>query len=468
MRNQFKTTLSAGAPDKLIHVYGPTENTTFSTAFEVRQVLANDETIPIGRAIRGRRAVVVDQNLIRVSAGEVGELMLAGIGLARGYRNSPEQTDERFVMVSQDISADGLAYRTGDKVLVRQDGELEFVGRLDRQIKLRGHRIEPPEIELAINSFPPIAVCHVTVQRGALTAYVSPHGHVAQEMSDAYLVAQLAEWLAQRLPAYLCPSRIIAVKRLPLNANGKLDLVMLERLSRQADSDHSEASQLPLVSPELDKIQRIWQELIGSRPAPTDRFFDVGGDSIKAIRLAAALEEVFAAKISAREIFAHQTPISQLRLITLGDQPIESVANDIKAASQLPKVFAIHGYWSQCAELMREHCDLTTLAPLGYDGRRIPISLQLMAQVSADKIEAIQPQGPYHLIGYSSGGALAFELAHELLGRGHEVSRLVLLDPTPLRAKPFPTVGAFNDTKRWWKRCDQQLGERGSRSLCLV
>lgn len=285
---------------RLIAVYGPTENTTFSTWHEVVAPRA-DEPIPIGRPIAHSTAYVLDERLERVPPGVEGELCVGGDGVARGYVNQPALSAARFV--PDPFSPDPAArlYRTGDRASSRPDGVLEFHGRADDQVKIRGHRVEPGEIETVLRARDDVhAAVVVAAERmgdKALFAYVVPApGRVLSERV-------VREHLAQRLPAYMLPQYVEIRSALPAQPSGKVDRAALAR--NAANRVPSPAGRG--VSPAQREVAESWRAVLGSEPGPDENFFDAGGDSLALLRLYERLQRSFGASFGVTELFAHTT-----------------------------------------------------------------------------------------------------------------------------------------------------------------
>ncbi len=209
-------------PRQLLHVYGPTENTTFSTWHEVLNVSEDARTIPIGKPVSNSQCYILDEHLNPVPIGVPGELYLVGDGLARGYWNQPGLTAQKFVPNPFQSGAGSRLYRTGDLARWLPDGAIEFIGRLDQQVKIRGFRIEPGEIESTLARHPGVRDCTVRAYtRGAddrkLAAYYVPGGKPAPTGPE------LRRFLKERLPDYMIPAAFIRLDALPLTPNGKVD-----------------------------------------------------------------------------------------------------------------------------------------------------------------------------------------------------------------------------------------------------
>ncbi len=271
--------LAAGRPRRLLHVYGPTENTTFSTWYRVAAVEESAATVPIGRPIANTRARLLDGRLQPVPPGVVGELFLGGAGLARGYLNRAELTAELFVVSS--AWPGELLYRTGDLARLLPDGNLEFRGRRDQQVKLRGFRIELSEIELALTSLPEIADAAVVLREDlpggrGLVAWVVPR--TAAGPSDLTPSA-LRGALQQKLPAHMLPAHFATVAALPLTPNGKVDRRGLERAPLPAGAGLAEAGTAPRT-PVEELLCGLFAAVLESPPPTIEAdFFAMGGHS---------------------------------------------------------------------------------------------------------------------------------------------------------------------------------------------
>lgn len=271
--------LERGAPQRLLHVYGPTETTTFATWQRVTAIQPG-ATVPIGLPIANTTAYVVDRDLRLQPLGAEGELLLGGDGVALGYLNQPELSAERFI--ANPFAAGETLYRTGDIVRRRLDGSIEFIGRRDHQIKLRGFRIELGEIESALRDFPQVDAALVTVysEEGSanrkLVAYL---GMAATPGATTDL--ELRKFLKRRLPDYMIPSSFVILERLPLTANGKVDRAALPKPSR-AGTGFGKAFIAPVGELE-NQLAQIWASVLGiAGVGRNDSFFELGGHSLSA------------------------------------------------------------------------------------------------------------------------------------------------------------------------------------------
>lgn len=284
---------------RLVNAYGPTEASIFVSAY----ACTGDElSPPIGKALPGTRMLVLDEAMEPAPTGVPGEIYIGGTGLARGYLQQPALTAERFVPDPFGAPGDRL-YRTGDLGRRRADGHVEFLGRIDRQVKVRGVRIELSEVELALRRHPAFtrAIARIRHRDGAaelVVYYVPPPG------AGRPTLGETRTFLRQYLPASMCPTQIVALDRFPATANGKLD--------ERALPDPWESRPVADTAQVTDAQQRvaaIWAEVLGrSEPlAPDDSFFDLGGHSLMAARLAQVLRDRLGVHVPLRLVFEHPT-----------------------------------------------------------------------------------------------------------------------------------------------------------------
>ncbi|MFJ9690627.1 amino acid adenylation domain-containing protein [Kitasatospora sp. NPDC101183] len=308
---------------RLVNTYGPTEATVIVTAAELASGDAGRRP-SLGRPLPGVRLHVLDERGALLPRGSEGELHIGGSGLARGYLGRPDLTAAAFV---PDPYAGGTMYRTGDRARWRTDGALEFLGRADAQVKLRGHRIEPAEIESALTAHPAVAQAAVLVRDGRrLLAYAVPGPGAPQP-----LAAELREHLALRLPAYMVPESVLVLPRLPLTANGKPDLAALP--------DPGPAGGPEYVAPRTDAEQlvvELWREVLGvEKVGVFDDFLALGGDSLLVTRVAARIRAGIGLEVPIRDVFESSTPAAlAARIEALLIAEIDALTED-EAAGRL-------------------------------------------------------------------------------------------------------------------------------------
>ncbi|NND90000.1 MAG: amino acid adenylation domain-containing protein, partial [Granulosicoccus sp.] len=283
---------------QIINAYGPTENTTFSCCHAITEVPKAGQSIPIGRPIAHTQVYLLDSRQLLVPCGVVGELYVGGAGLARQYLNQPKLSAERFI---DNPFAPGRLYRTGDQARWREDGTIEFLGRLDTQVKHNGFRIELSEIEAVLKSHPSVSDC-VVVASGqgndkVLVAYV-----VAQEAPGS---ARLRHYLGERLPHYMVPSLYVPLDAIPLTSIGKVDRRALPAPDRNA---RAASESRELETEDAQALAAIWSTLLGvQRVGPDDNFFELGGHSLLAIQVLSRIREAFSVEIPLKWLFESPT-----------------------------------------------------------------------------------------------------------------------------------------------------------------
>ncbi|MCA6092028.1 amino acid adenylation domain-containing protein [Streptomyces sp. SCA3-4] len=292
-------TLRAAHPAlRVINGYGPTENTTFTTTHEVRP----DEpgAIPIGRPLAGTTVLVLDEQREPVPVGEPGELYTGGSGLARGYLGNPQLTEERFVTIDGE-----RYYRTGDRVSLDAEGLVHFHGRIDDQVKIRGHRVEVKEVEAVLMACPGVLDACVVVASDEAGKHLLGYAVLA----DGVRAHDVDAALAERLPDYLRPERLVVLERLPLNANGKVDKAALPAPgpAGPASADAPDRDHLPAGQRELAGLWDAVLRLKGRGLGPDDDFFALGGNSLAVGALIGRLAVRDGVQLSFSEVFEHRT-----------------------------------------------------------------------------------------------------------------------------------------------------------------
>ncbi|MFV8133049.1 amino acid adenylation domain-containing protein [Streptomyces syringium] len=414
---------------ELHNLYGPTE-----AAVDVTSWRCHDDgtgVVPIGRPIANMRVHVLDRHLAEVPLGVTGELYLEGVGLALGYHGQPELTAERFI---EHTGRDGVArrlYRTGDLARHRPGGELEYAGRTDHQLKIRGFRVEPGEIEAVLADDDAVRECAVLPRGDRLVGYVvAAGGHRPS-------AAGLAEAARRRLPEYMVPGAWVLLDALPLTANGKLD-----RAALPAPEDTDVRGGRPAAPPrdELEsRLLGIWERLLESGPLGIhDDFFAAGGHSIAALRLITRINEEFGERLGVGTVLENATVAQQADLLrdTHRAAPDEGVVR-IQRGGEQPPLFLLHpigGHvfcYRALATALGPDRPVYGLTAPGLAEGDAPATARTVEELAARHLQAlrrVRPTGPYHLAGWSFGGLLAFEMAARLRADGEQVATLALLD----------------------------------------
>ena len=405
--------------------YGPTEGSVCAT---IAKYTSFEEKITIGRPIPNVQVYILDSHLQPVSIGVPGELHIGGAGLARGYLDRPDLTAEKFIEVNL-LGKIERIYKTGDLAKWQNDGNIEFLGRIDHQIKLRGFRIELGEIEAVLLKHPAIKEVivnlHKTENNQQLVAYVT--GELIDDLSQ-----QLKQHLKTHLPDYMIPSQIIRLDEFPLTPNGKID--------RQALPHPNHESQSLYEAPRNNieqQLTEIWSLIVECEKISIhDNFFDLGGHSILAIKLLNEIQKNFNQELSLTSLFQNPT-IAQLaqQLSQFEVQPSISDLLVLQPSGQKISIFCVAGsnghafYFRDFAMNFADEHPVYGLETPGRDGSHsLPISVEDHASSLIKTLQQKQPKGPYILIGYSSGCSVALEMAFQLEQQGEIISLLGIFD----------------------------------------
>ncbi|MFJ7205935.1 amino acid adenylation domain-containing protein [Streptomyces sp. NPDC098789] len=429
--------LDACPDTEVVHLYGPTEATVYATRYSMRSPHRVGQAVPIGRPVDNMRSHVLDEWLRPVLPGVPGELYLAGTGVARGYVGRPALTSERFVADPFDPTG-GRMYRTGDLVRWNADGQIEFVGRADNQVKIRGLRIELGEIEAALHAHPDVAQVVVVVredQPGSrqLVAYT-----VATAGSGPLDPAALKKTVGLTLPEFMVPAAFVTLDALPLTPNGKVD-----RKQLPAPEFGGKADGRGPRNPREEVLCQVFAEILKvAQVGIDDNFFELGGDSIVSIQLVSRIQAIFGVELSNQATFQAPTVAEMAELVGAGEAEPGSgfeVILPLRTGGDKHPLFFLHpvgGVGWMYSGLMRHiHRDypLYAVQARGLAGEEeLPSSVAEMAQDYLEQIRTVQPKGPYHLVGWSMGALLAHEIAVLLQQQGEEVGLLANLDQPPM------------------------------------
>ncbi|MDI5967960.1 amino acid adenylation domain-containing protein [Streptomyces sp. SL13] len=424
---------------RMINAYGPTEATVAATTSD--PLVPAPTAPPIGRPVSNTQVYVLDEALGPVPPRVPGELYIAGDGLARGYLDRPGPTAERFV-ANPFGPAGSRLYRTGDLVAWRADGTLEFLTRTDDQVKIRGFRVEPGEIEAVL-------AAHPAVGRVAVVARDDPHGHrrlvayvvAADGAGEAAAPAALRGYAAETLPRHMVPAAVVLLDAMPLTSNGKLDRKALP----EPDLTASPVRRAPRDGRE-EVLCGLFAEVLGlPEVGIDDNFFDIGGHSLLVVDLAARVRAATGAAVTIRTLFDAPTVAGLAARLERGGDDGESldVLLPIRSAGERPPLFCVHPGmgigWPFSGLLRAVEADRPLYAVQArglLDTDDLPGTAEELVDDYVDRIRSVQPQGPYHLLGWSFGGAVAQAMAARLQAQGDQVALLCLLDSYPLDVNP--------------------------------
>jgi amino acid adenylation domain-containing protein len=420
----------------IYNMYGPTETTIWSALRKVDETDADAAIVSIGRPIANTQLYLLDEALQPVPVGVSGELYIGGAGVARGYLGRAELTAERFVPDAFSAEAGSRLYRTGDVARYLRNGNVEYLGRADHQVKVRGFRIELGEIEAALRS-----------QRGVKDAAVMVDGtgearrllgYVIAEPRESIDVNTVRQELRQTLPDYMVPSLIQVLAAWPLTPNGKLD-----RKALPAPDFVSASTYRAPRTPREEVLCSLFSEVLGlERVGIDDNFFELGGHSLMAARLVSRLRSAFGVELGVRSLFDAPTVADLNELI---DRPIRmdpfTIVLPMRSSGDGSPLFFIHpasGFSSVYSAFIRfidaRHPIYGLQARGLSEDAAFHDSVEEMAYEYLNQIRAIQSHGPYHLLGWSFGGLVAQAIASLAQKEGEEVRLLALLDAVPARS----------------------------------
>jgi amino acid adenylation domain-containing protein len=430
---------------RLLNVYGPTEATVLITAQPLTAPPVRP--IPLGAPIANARVYVLDAMRNPVPIGVPGEIYTGGDGVARGYLNQPARTAEVFVTDPFDGRDGATMYRTGDLARWRADGTLDFLGRVDHQVKIRGIRVELGEIEAALTD-------HPDVREAVVIAAAAPDG---EKQLIAYVVARIAAappdagallaYLTRRLPSQCIPAFIVMLDALPVTPTGKFDRKALP-------APHPSVSAVRARRPahtaaEIAVAAHMAEVLNLDDIGCDDDFYAFGGDSLRAMRLIARLRATFQVDLSIRDLLAAPR-VGDLTaaIVALGrttDGSARSNLTALRTSGASTPLFFLHGdlagggrYCDELARQLGEDRPVYVIAPHGVPAGTMPPSVKTMARDNVAAIRAIAPNGPVLLGGFCNGGVVAYEIATQLVRAGVAVEGVVLVDAVNVNPQPIP------------------------------
>jgi len=434
---------------RLINAYGPTETTITSTAFEIKaQPSASGplRNIPIGRPLENEMVYILDGYGKPVPVGMPGELHISGAGVAMGYLNRPELTQEKFV---QDPFNPGFRmYKTGDLARWLPAGNIEYSGRIDQQVKVRGFRIECGEIESVLKEQETIenalVIAETIKESTQLIAFLVPAapGSPPEHPID---IGQLKKALQAKLPDYMIPSAFVSLDKIPLTPGGKIDRKALTK--QNIEPTESRAYMAPETETEKE-LSKIWEKVLGVQPIGIkDNFFDLGGHSLLSVRLMAEIHKKFGKDLPISTLFQAPNIGEQGNML---DMEIEKAHEpwtplvSIKPEGNKTPFFCVHPVggnvlsYNELANQFGNQYPFYGLQSPGLNGADHPGSIEGLASIYIEAIRKIQHHGPYQLGGWSMGGLIAYEMAQQLEQAGEEIGLVALIESyIPQAVKSF-------------------------------
>ena len=422
------------------NMYGPTETTVWSSATRVEQ---GSGPLRIGSPIANTQFYVLDARRGLAPTGVAGELYIGGVGLAKGYWKQPELTAEKFI---ENPFGSGRLYATGDLARRHDNGALELLGRADLQVKVRGYRIELAEIEAGLEGHPRVKEAVVVQQRWESTGVTRLAAYVAADTSSTgaagVLVAELKQQLSAALPDYMLPNAFVVLPALPRNANGKIDRRALPQVESGLESGvHSTAAEPGHYFPPTDAVERqladIWQKTLGlERVSVRASFFSLGVGSLAALRLITKMNRVYGTDLGLASLISASTIQLLADLIHARFAPnTSSSVVPLQPEGSKPPLFILHGVGGNVVNFYGLAMRMGKDQPVyGIQSQALlrnqPALLRLsdMAAHYLADVRKVQPHGPYHLLGYSFGGTVVLEMAHQLHAAGEEVALLGMID----------------------------------------
>jgi amino acid adenylation domain-containing protein len=417
---------------EIVNLYGPTETTLAKCYYRVPAQLRLGVQ-PVGITLPETQALVLKPDRQLCGIGEAGEIAIRTPFRTKGYINAATADQLKFVINPDRSAPDDLIYHTGDRGRYLPDGQLEILGRIDRQIKIAGVRIEPGEIAALLDRHPHIKTS-IIIAREDIPGDKRLVAYYVTTDAQAIPATDLRQFLSQELPGYMVPSAFVLLAALPLTANGKIDSRALPAPVRDLESNPTFLAPRDEFEVQLTKI---WERVLGLRSiSVTDNFFELGGHSLLAIRLFSEIEQVWGKHLPLATLFQAQT-IAQLADILRQEgwsAPYSSLVQ-IQAGGNKPPLFCVHPiggnvleYYALATHLGKEQ-PVYGLQSLGLDGQAVPLrSIEAMATHYIAEMKIIQPHGPYFLVGYSFAGLVVYEIAQQLDRLGEKVALLAMFD----------------------------------------
>lgn len=417
---------------KLYNTYGPTEATVEASVWECEPSFSGN-VAPIGRPIAGAKLYVLDEHKNLVPKGVQGELYIGGIGVARSYLNEPELTRTKFIKNPFDH---GRLYRTGDLVKLNHDGNLEFLGRADNQVKVRGYRIELGEVESLLMRMNEVERVAITIKGKGLNKKIIAYVQLSDKILNSTLKSSMMGFLEKSLPRYMIPSQVEILDKIPTLLNGKIDYKNLPEILQKKEMVSHQLIEKPTCNIEM-KLLNIWKELLDTQDlSVNDNFFEVGGNSLLGIRLISKIKQVLKCSIPLKFLFLYPTIRSLAFCVKNPTEEINTfIPIQMKGHGDKTPFFCIHPVggsilcYSNLAKHWSDERPFYAIQARGLEKKERRLkSISVMASEYIKSIKMIQPRGPYLIGGWSFGGHVAAEIVRKLVEMGDDVKGLVLID----------------------------------------
>jgi len=457
------------------NLYGPTETTIWSSmhCVQAREEAKDAESWePIGRPIGNTSIYILDENLDPLPVGVSGEIYIGGAGLARGYHGRPRLTAERFLPDPFEAKGTSRIYATGDRGKCLRNGTIIFQGRVDHQVKIRGFRIELGEVESVLRELSFVKDCVVAVEKGGglegtLIAFCVPR------LESGLKESEVRAMLRRKLPEYMLPRRIVPVPSIPLNSSGKVDRDLL--LSESERYEERESRPMGPRDGIERKLLSIWEEVLRKHPVGVeDNFFEMGGHSLLAVRLVAAMGKAFDQMIPLADLFQKPT-VRELAEVFRGGEAAKKILHVVpirRTGSKRP-FFAVPGaggspsYYAELAGLIdRERPFFGFRAP-GLSGEGPPpVRIEEIGECYIGELRKHQAEGPYILGGHSFGSRVALWMVRRLVEAGERVACLVVFDTVAPVFERNP-VGPGKGDIDWILEVAEVMGRYAGREMEL-
>ncbi len=420
---------------RLFNTYGPTEATVVATVFEITNDFVIENTVPIGRPLPGYSVYITDKHHKLLPAYLPGELLIAGPAVADGYLNREDVQNKVFIHVELPTGTE-RCYCTGDLVFSDNIGEIHYIGRADGQLKIRGFRVEPGEIEnqiMQLGGISQAVVLGKANERGEkhLVAYIVPLSDQKDRLTT------LKTECYQILPNYMVPDHFIEVSEIPMTPNGKIDKRFLLSLTAPSKKKETATKTSELLTPLQESLTKLWREILEDETLTVDDdFFENGGHSLRAVRLMATLKKELGAHLPLSALISCPTPRSMAEILeSKNTDNLWKCLVPIRPKGSKMPLYLIHGAGLNVLlyQSLGNHLDpdrpIYAMQAKGLDGQsELSTTIEEMASDYISEIRKNQPQGPYAIFGFSLGGFIAYEMGRQLIAQGQEVAFLGVID----------------------------------------